>query len=196
VFSINQRTSHVPLRSHTSADASAAHYQRGPQPGGSRVTSLNGSDWQFRLFDKPENVPNCFQDGASGADGWSKVPCSVRAPAWAALPASRSSASAGAAGLNTSGCRSKCRATGRRRGMARRSTQTLSTPGPLNRRLCRPRIRRGATAGRLIWTSWSCPLIGSSIAGVDQTASLRSLVHACWESRWTPAQSCKCALLV
>ena len=95
VFSINQRTSHVPLRSHASPDASAAHYQRGPQPGGSRVTSLNGSDWQFRLFDKPEHVPNGFQDGAFSADGWSKVPCSVQT-ARAALPACRNSASAGA----------------------------------------------------------------------------------------------------
>lgn len=73
VFGINQRTSHVPLRSHTSTDAAAARYLRDPQPGGNRVTSLNGGDWQFRLFDKPEDVSEGFQESDFAADGWSKV---------------------------------------------------------------------------------------------------------------------------
>lgn len=80
VFGINQRTSHVPLRSHTSPDAAAIHYQQGTQPNGSRVTSLNGSNWRFRLFDQPEDVPEGFQGSKFSAEGWSKVRCKV----WAA----------------------------------------------------------------------------------------------------------------
>lgn len=75
VFGINQRNSHVPLRSHTTPDAAAAQFQHGGQRRGSRVTLLNGSDWQFRLFDRPEAVPEGFQDGSFDASGWSKVQC-------------------------------------------------------------------------------------------------------------------------
>lgn len=73
VFGINQRSSHVPLRSHTSPDAAAAHFQHTAQPGGSRLTSLNGSDWAFRLFDKPEAVPEDFHAAAFDASGWGKI---------------------------------------------------------------------------------------------------------------------------
>lgn len=73
VFGINQRSSHVPLRSHTSSDAAVAHFQRTAQPSGSRLTSLNGSDWAFRLFDKPEAVHEGFHEAAFDASGWGKV---------------------------------------------------------------------------------------------------------------------------
>jgi beta-galactosidase len=72
VFGINQRNSHVPLRSHTSSDSAAAWFQRGGQSG-IRTTPLNGNDWVFRLFDKPVAVPQEFPESDFDTSGWGKI---------------------------------------------------------------------------------------------------------------------------
>lgn len=78
VYSINQRIAHVPLRSFKTAEAALRYFERGPRKGkgsGVRggVTSLNGSNWNFKLYDRPEMVPRDFPSQTFDTSSWGKV---------------------------------------------------------------------------------------------------------------------------
>ena len=63
VYARNKCRSHVPLRAHPSPESALQYYVKGPFAAPSpHIISLNGLDWTFKLFDRPESVPNGFWD--------------------------------------------------------------------------------------------------------------------------------------
>lgn len=74
VVGINKRKAHVPLRSYTSASQAAEHYRLASEaPPSPRLLSLNGDSWRFRLFDRPEAVPEGFHQPGFGPGAWTAV---------------------------------------------------------------------------------------------------------------------------
>ena len=79
---------HVPLRSFRNADDAKKYFDDlafsaleddWKKPGGSTdsyrdgVISLDGSDWKFQLFEKPDDVPDAFHSASFDDDTWKKV---------------------------------------------------------------------------------------------------------------------------
>lgn len=73
IFQINQRNAHVPLRSSVDAAAAASHFADPAARKRTRLTSLNGSDWAFKLFDRPQLVPEDFASPEFDTAKWSRV---------------------------------------------------------------------------------------------------------------------------
>ena len=73
VFSINQRNAHVPLRSSLDAAPAAAAFVDPAARRQTRLTSLGGSDWAFKLVDKPELVPEAFASPDFDTAKWCQV---------------------------------------------------------------------------------------------------------------------------
>lgn len=88
VFGINKREAHVKLRSYAApAEALRAYTLRDGKETSTRLQPLNGSDWAFQLYAKPEDVPREVLMGmATPSQGWAQVrsePISCAAPCWA-----------------------------------------------------------------------------------------------------------------
>ena len=74
VYSRNKCRAHVPLRAHPSPDAALRYFVKGPSVTESPYrVSLNGKNWSFHLFDRPESVPKAFWDPAFDDARWGKV---------------------------------------------------------------------------------------------------------------------------
>jgi hypothetical protein len=81
ISGIGRRASRVPLRSFRSIDDAVAYYTRPlphpagglPPPDGCGVTRLSGNSWDFRLFNRPSDVPDGFWEPDFDADGFVKV---------------------------------------------------------------------------------------------------------------------------
>lgn len=73
MFSINQRNAHVPLRSSLDASTAAKVFADPAARQQTRVMTLNGIDWAFKLYDKPEAVPEAFASPDFDAAKWSRV---------------------------------------------------------------------------------------------------------------------------
>lgn len=56
-----------------------SHAEASPSP---RLLSLNGSDWRFQLFDRPEAVPPAFSTAAFDASDWPQARGPGQLPAW------------------------------------------------------------------------------------------------------------------
>lgn len=77
MFSVNQRNAHVPLRSSLDAASAAAAFVNPAARQQTRLTSLGGSDWAFKLVDKPELMPEAFESPEFDTAKWCQVsmPC-------------------------------------------------------------------------------------------------------------------------
>jgi hypothetical protein len=81
VYARNKCKSHVPLRAHPSPESALQYYLRGPAAASNpHVISLNGPDWAFKLFDRPESVPKAFWEAAFDEGQWGKVGSSCTSP--------------------------------------------------------------------------------------------------------------------
>lgn len=78
IYAINKLKPHVPLKSFTCPEQAFQHFssltQALPSP---RQYSLNGNQWKFKLFDRPEQVPIEFKDveydDKIDGSGWEEV---------------------------------------------------------------------------------------------------------------------------
>jgi hypothetical protein len=74
VIEINKRRAHVPLKSYTSPSQPLQHYASiSATPASPRVLVLNGEHWRFKLFDRPEDVPQAFHDPQHPDQDWAQV---------------------------------------------------------------------------------------------------------------------------
>uniref|UniRef100_A0A1D1ZZ97 beta-galactosidase n=1 Tax=Auxenochlorella protothecoides TaxID=3075 RepID=A0A1D1ZZ97_AUXPR len=75
VFGINKREAHVKLRSYAApAEALRAYTLRDGKETSTRLQPLNGSDWAFQLYAKPEDVPREVLMGmATPSQGWAQI---------------------------------------------------------------------------------------------------------------------------
>jgi len=84
VYQRDKQRSHVPLRSFSSPETALQYFTHGPAAADrARQLSLNGPDWRFQLFDRPEAVPS-FAEESFDDSQWPKVgwaPASGRSPA-------------------------------------------------------------------------------------------------------------------
>ena len=75
VFDRNKARSHVPLHSFRKREAALQYFTEGPSaaptPAVLRLSST--SDWRFKLFDKPEEVPEQFSRPEYDDGDWHQV---------------------------------------------------------------------------------------------------------------------------
>ena len=80
VIGINKRKAHVPLWSYRSTEDAHRRLQTGRDGDRSGRTYLSAPDWQFKLFDAPEDVPAEFSEPGYDARSWGQVPLPTSPP--------------------------------------------------------------------------------------------------------------------
>ena len=74
VYGINKRAAHVTLRSFTHPQQAFEHYRLVSETTSSpRRLALNGTNWDFKLVDRPSEVPENFWDPQYDCSQWDKV---------------------------------------------------------------------------------------------------------------------------
>ncbi|KAK9814513.1 hypothetical protein WJX72_007158 [[Myrmecia] bisecta] len=74
VIARNKRRAHVPLRSHVDPSTALQYYTEGPESvSHPRRLDLNSSDWRFKLYDRPEDVPVSFSETGFDDSAWTSI---------------------------------------------------------------------------------------------------------------------------
>ena len=74
VYNRNKCRSHAPLRAFPSQDTALQYYVPGPTPRDApNIRVLNSRDWAFKLYDRPESVPEGFQEPKFDDGQWGKA---------------------------------------------------------------------------------------------------------------------------
>ena len=161
MIGVNKRKAHVPLWSFRSGKDALQRARTGVSDGACGRNYLSLPDWEFKLFDRPADVPEGFYDATFDVGSWDQVRSLVPPPI--AIRQTPLIGSADCMGVNSVAdtaetqparvgshatdtldhqltlprcCRSPCQATGSARAMAPPCTPTFSTRGPWTRRSC------------------------------------------------------------